>query len=78
MSKFKVGDRVVYAKGTDSEDHGVITRTADYSYNTWWIKWDSDGKELTLHENDMKLENEENTELPDTLIINGVKYQRVD
>ena len=78
MSNFKIGDRVVYAKGTDSEDHGVITRAVDFSYNYWWVKWDSDGKELTLHENDMKLENEENTELPHTLIINGVKYQRVD
>ena len=86
MSEFKIGDRVIYAKGTDSEDRGVITRPAVSSYNFWWIKWDSDGKELTLHENDMELENEENmeleneenTELPHTLIINGVKYQRVN
>ena len=78
MSKFKIGDRVIYAKGTDSEDRGVITRAADFSYSYWWIKWDSDGKELTLHENDMELENEENTALPYILIINGVKYQRID
>ena len=77
MSNFKIGDRVVYAKGTDSEDRGVITRAADFSYSSWWVKWDSDGKELHLHEENMELENKENTELPHTLIINGVKYQRV-
>lgn len=78
MSKFKVGDRVIYAKGTDSEYHGVITRPAVSSYSSWWVKWDIDGKELHLHEENMELENEENTELPHTLIINGVKYQRVN
>lgn len=78
MSKFKIGDRVVYNKGKVDEDFGTILRPAE-EYNTkgvngWWIKWNSDGKELWCEETLLQVV----TPLPDELIINGVRYIRAN
>lgn len=76
MSKFKVGDRVVYAKGTPEQDTGVITQKYGDNSLRWWVKWDSDGEELHLDEDNMELENA--GALPLVIVINGVKYKRVN
>lgn len=77
MSEFKIGDRVVYNKGGKTEDFGTIVRSTE-TYETrigasgWWIKWDSDGKELWCEETLLQAVES----LPDELIINGVRYIR--
>lgn len=76
MSKFKIGDRVVYNKGKVDEDFGTILNPASEYYTKgvtgWWIKWDSDGKELWCEETLLQAVES----LPDELIINGVRYIR--
>lgn len=83
MSKFKIGDRVVYNKGKADEDFGTILRSAE-EYSTevitgWWIKWDSDGNVLWCEETHLQaVESPQVESLPDELIINGVRYLRAN
>lgn len=47
MSKFKVGDRVIYDFGRPSVDCGTITELMSeggaWGEEEWWVRWDSSG-----------------------------------
>lgn len=52
LENCKAGVRVVYRQGSSGEDFGVITEDCfgcDIPEGNVWVKWDSDGKNLHTH-----------------------------
>lgn len=50
----KVGDRVVYRKGTEDQDFGTVVERIS-NYGEIWVKWDSNNTNLHCESKDIEL-----------------------
>lgn len=78
-SKFKAGDRVSILPGF-GDDSGVVVSVRDassgtdsifasYSANSVWVKWDSDGMILHIHQDEIKLLSSESGNLTEEAAV---------
>ena len=60
MAKFKVGDRVLWVFGKDSDTGTIIKKNCEHS-SLWLIRWDSNDRVLLASEENLSLQEERNT-----------------
>lgn len=59
MAKFKVGDRVLWVFGEDSDTGTIVSQSREHS-SLWLIRWDSNGRTLGASEENLSLIEEKN------------------